>query len=73
MQRGGGSDEKAAGKNNDEEEFALYHEEMKERVKEWKVKYGRGEVRCVLIGWLGAEKEYAFTGEQIKTLFDLCF
>lgn len=56
-----------------DEEFALYHEEMKEQVEEWKTIYDRGEVRCAMIGWLGAEKEYAFTGEQIKTLFDLCF
>lgn len=55
-----------------EEEFALYHEEMKEQVEEWKTIYDRGEVRCALIGWLGAE-EYAFTEEQIKSLFDLCF
>lgn len=59
----------------DEEEFALYYEEMKEQVKEWKTLYGwdRNEVRCALIGWLGAEKEYVFTGERLKTLFDLCF
>ena len=56
-----------------EKEFDLYHEEMAERVKEWKTKCDRGEVKAALIGWLGAEKEYAFTGEQIKRLFDLCF
>ena len=56
-----------------EEEFALYYEEMKEQVEEWKAEYDRGEVQHALIGWLGAEREYAFTGEQLKRLFDLCF
>ena len=56
-----------------EKEFAFYHEEMKERVQEWKVEHDRGGVRCTLIGWIGAVREYAFTGEQIRALFDLCF
>lgn len=57
----------------DEEEFTLYYEKTKERVKEWKMKYDRGEVRCALIGRIEAEREYAFTGEQLRILFDLCF
>lgn len=33
-----------------EKEFDLYHEEMAERVKEWKTKCDRGEVKAALIG-----------------------
>ena len=57
-----------------EKEFDLYREKMEERVREWKEKDGwnKGERRYALICWLGAEKEYAFTGTQIARLYDLC-
>lgn len=58
----------------DEEEFALYYQEMKEEVKEWKMRgWKRNEVCCGMSYRIGGEEEYAFTGKQIRELFDLCF
>lgn len=64
--------EKQQVKIMNEKEFDLYHKKMTERVKEWNG-WSKGERRYAMICWLGAEKEYAFTGPQLKALFNLCF
>lgn len=59
-----------------QKEFEDYLNDINSRVLKWKSetpKLTNDDVRCRMMGWLGAEKKYTFTGKQLKQIFELCF